>query len=142
MADGAPETIVERLIDDEKQIRGLARITADAMSLQMEDAEADLSLLAETSEILAPEINFLEFAYISETETLDAWDTATNGLLPQAIQITFGFRASEDEQQSDRGITEETVNTVEHIVTVPLAVPYNAELSESYLAVSNDRSMK
>lgn len=73
---------------------GLARLSGDRMAMDTADALADGETLARSVEILAPEINFLQFRYFDGVVWLDAWDSSQLGQLPQAIEIVIGFRRS------------------------------------------------
>ena len=74
-------------------IKGLARLEADQLQMDAAaSATGDASVMAEDAKLLAPEINHLEFQYISNGEMFEEWDSTGNGGLPQAIEIVIGFR--------------------------------------------------
>lgn len=104
---------------------GLARSEVDVAVAD----SGDPNVLLENTRVLAPEIGFLQFAYIDGTEVLDAWDTTLMGRLPSAIEITIGFRSQQKLSVSETlsGMGQAPVKTYRLLVTLPMAQPFVAE---------------
>jgi len=82
--------------EDEEPATGLARLQGNRLAMTMADEEGHLQTMAEKTQLLAEEIDFLQFEYFDGTEWVDEWDTVQYGGLPKAIAITIGFRAPEE----------------------------------------------
>jgi prepilin-type N-terminal cleavage/methylation domain-containing protein len=107
---------------------GLARLEGDRMAIDHADLQMDTQLLAAAAKIIAPEVVSIQFRYFDGTTWLDMWDSTAYGALPQAIEVTLGFRAPLVEQ--DSSLTASPAPTVEeyvrHVIYVPIAEPYSA----------------
>ena len=128
VAESAPETLTEQLMPARSEVRGLARMEGDALTLQMADQSADIDVLAAGASVLAPEISRLRFGYLFGGAVHDSWDSASANALPQAIEISFGFRPAARELASGRLQDDQTVGAIRHVITVPLSAPYNKAL--------------
>lgn len=108
---------------------GLARLEGDRMAIDHADLQMDTQALAAAAKIIAPEVVSIQFRYFDGTTWLDAWDSTAYGALPQAIEVTLGFRAPLVEQQSTL-LTSTPAPTVEetvrHVIHVQIAEPYSA----------------
>ncbi|MGH7200284.1 MAG: hypothetical protein ACREJB_06740 [Planctomycetaceae bacterium] len=108
------------------ELQGLARMQGDRLAMNLADAEGNIESLAAQSRVLAPEVTFLQFRYFDGLIWTDAWDSVTLGRLPNAIEITLGFRPPEEDavgMDSTAPIISETRRCV---VAVPLADPVTA----------------
>ena len=127
---GVIGNVLPDTIESRSQILGLARIQGDAMVMQMAQDAADNSVLAESAELLAPEIVAIEFAYLENGEVYDSWDTREYNRLPQAVEIKLGFRKDQSEFGEGSRFTTE-MDTPERIfrkvVSLPLAAPFVEE---------------
>ena len=103
---------------------GLARLQGDRLAMTMADEEGHLQTMAEKAQLLAEEIDFLQFEYFNGTEWVDEWDAVRYGGLPKAIAITIGFRAPEESPSLVFGGTVgASTNQYRLVVALPLAEP-------------------
>lgn len=72
---------------------GLARMEGDRLMMEMADAQADLDSLAQSSRILAPEVESLRFRYFDGLQWYDSWNSEELAALPRAIEVVFTLRA-------------------------------------------------
>lgn len=107
---------------------GLARTQGDRLALNLADESGDVDSLAAQTQLLAPEINLLEFSYFDGIEWQASWDSTTMGGVPSAIGITIGFV---DPDLSINPMLMRTASTSTNqfrlVVALPLADP-NASL--------------
>jgi len=122
---------------DSSGVVGLARLEGDRMALDYADTQSDIDGMAQASQILAPEVVYLQFRYFDGIDWLDAWDSQTEGRLPRAIEVTMGLRPVPELTSSARVTSEETSTTgnsdeesiqyVQQIIALPLSEPYIEE---------------
>lgn len=108
-------------------VMGLARLEGDRFTLDAYDAESDLESLATFAQIVADEVNYLQFAYFDGTEWTDTWDSSASEGLPRAVEIQIGLRppqsaAALDEEDRQRlGMDEEIGLSFRLVVALPAA---------------------
>ena len=127
---GVIGSVLPDTIQGRSQILGLARIQGDAMVMQMAQDAADKSVLAESAQLLAPEVVSIEFTYIENGEVYESWDTREYNRLPQAVEIKLGFRKDQSEfGEGSRFTTEMDApeRIFRKVVSLPLAGPYVEE---------------
>ena len=76
------------------EAQGLTRLEGDRLSLEFADAASDLQTMAANSVLLAEEVTLLQFRYFDGMDWYDVWDSVSLERLPNAIEITIGFRES------------------------------------------------
>ncbi|MCC7425134.1 MAG: hypothetical protein IT428_33105 [Planctomycetaceae bacterium] len=108
--------------------QGLGRIEADRLAMQLADAAGDTSGMAEAAEIVAPEVNQLEFRYFDGIAWLTEWDSSVYGGLPRAVEILVGFRDAEEKKTASTEMlsrlgVEESTQVYRLVVALPLAAP-------------------
>jgi len=69
--------------------QGLLRLELDRAAAQFQAEHGGFDATALNPALLAPEVAGIEFAYCDGTQWLDVWDTAQNGGLPVAVQVTL-----------------------------------------------------
>jgi prepilin-type N-terminal cleavage/methylation domain-containing protein len=107
---------------------GLARLEGDRMAIDYADLQTDTELLAGAARLIAPEVVSLQFRYFDGAAWFDVWDSTASGALPQAIEVTLGFRpliADEEAPQLSSSVPE-AEDYVRHVIHVPIAEPYSA----------------
>lgn len=121
-------------LDDEFEsrtdIRGLARVTGDALQMQSSDLAIDTNLLAENAKLWANEIVSIEFAYYENGEVYDVWDSREYNRLPQAVEIRLGLRKDQREFSDNFRATssmDAPAKVVRKVIALPLAAPYIEE---------------
>ncbi|MCA8995947.1 MAG: prepilin-type N-terminal cleavage/methylation domain-containing protein [Planctomycetaceae bacterium] len=76
--------------------------------------------------VIAPEIVSVSFRYFDGAAWYESWDSLTNGMLPTAVEVTFGFwndpppKSSASYEPGQRG----TISPYAHRFYVPLSVPF------------------
>lgn len=103
---------------------GLARLEGDRMAIDHADLQMETQLLADAASLIAPEIISVQFRYFDGSVWQDAWDSTAYGALPQAIEVTLGFREPEEETSLNSAPT--VVESVRHVIHVPVSEPYSA----------------
>ena len=78
-------------IDTGDDIRGLARLEGDRLSIAQADLASDNESLALYTRLLAQEVNYLQFRYSDGIFWYDTWDGTAEGL-PRAVEIVLGLR--------------------------------------------------
>ena len=113
-----------------RSVQGLARLEGDRLAMQSADDKSDLNALVSHSQIVAPEINLLQFEYHDGTAWVASWDSVGMGRLPQAIRVTLGFRPPQKPaaSQSLRGVQDpssegESVGIVRKVIPLSTADP-------------------
>lgn len=114
------------------EIQGLARLEGDRLVMSNADESADLEQLAEQSQLLAREIDSLQFQYFDGTDWLEVWDSIEYGTVPQAIKVTIGFRSDEDQGviNSINAKINGYENTYSMVIALPLALPAILQTTE------------
>jgi type II secretory pathway pseudopilin PulG len=104
---------------------GLARLEGDRMAMANADEELDTAALAEAARVIAPEIATLTFRYFDGQEWVETWDSTAMERLPQAIEVTLGYRDAAGETGAPRGLSGVVPigQTVRHVIFVPLCDP-------------------
>lgn len=107
---------------------GLARLEGDRMAIDYADLQTDTELLAGAARLIAPEVVSLQFRYFDGSAWFDTWDSTAYGALPQAIEVTLGFRPLLDEELSPQSGSSVPVaeQYIRHVIHVPMAEPYSA----------------
>lgn len=117
---------------------GLARRVMDRASIRFAQQNADLGWLDQQTELFAPEVIALEFAYFDGVEWLLEWDTQQEGGLPWAVEIVLVLRADDARLPATSLLTGAGINYDEvgtnhvyrMVVSLPMVDP-NAEQSTS-----------
>ena len=104
---------------------GLARLEGDRMAMDHADVEQDDAALAGASQVIAPEIARLQFRYFDGEQWVETWDSVEMDRLPQAIEVTLGFRDAQAEANAPSGLSSVIPigQTVRHVIQVPLSLP-------------------
>jgi prepilin-type N-terminal cleavage/methylation domain-containing protein len=107
-------------------VEGLARLEGDKFVVDLADSQGDQDTLAELTQVLAPEINSVQFTYYDGGVAYESWDSTLYGKLPAAIEIVIGFRTTEDLSQLERlsGYGAVPVATYRLVVALPMSQPY------------------
>ena len=112
--------------------QGLARLEGDRLAMINADESANLEELAEQSQLLASEIDNLQFQYFDGIDWLEVWDSIEYGTIPQAVKVTIGFR-----NDADQGVIKSInskingyENTYSMVIALPLALPAILQTSE------------
>ncbi len=72
-------------------IAGIARIEGDRLLLTQADAAADVETIASQAQLLAVEVQSLQFEYSDGLDWYQSWDCAQLNGLPRAVRITLSF---------------------------------------------------
>ena len=110
-------------------IQGLARLQQDKFLVDVADDQGDLSGLADMTQLMAPEVNYLQFSYLDGQDVYETWDTETYGRLPAAVEIVIGFREEQDATSNNplAGYGGNPVYTYRLVVALPTSQPYVIE---------------
>lgn len=108
-------------------LQGLARLRGDRSVIGLADEQGDLASLGALTQVLAAEVNFLEFQYFDGLEWLPDWDSVANGGLPLAIGITIGFAPPPATNALFQRAPSTSTETYRLVVALPLAAGYVAE---------------
>jgi hypothetical protein len=106
-----------------REAQGLARLEGDRLSLEFADVTSDLQTMAANSVLLAEEVTFLQFRYFDGIDWYDVWDSVSLERLPNAIEITIGFRQSSSTPSEDVAESGDISRSHLHrfVVSVPAA---------------------
>ena len=109
-------------------VQGLARLQQDKFLVDVADDSGDLNSLADMTQLMAPEVNYLQFAYLDGQDVYETWDTETYGRLPAAVEIVIGFREEANATPDAlAGYGSAPVFTYRLVVALPTAQPYVIE---------------
>ncbi len=111
---------------------GLARLEGDRMAIQYADVASDVQALAGAAEVLAPEIVSVQFRYFDGQNWVAVWDSTASGALPQAVEVTLGFRNQTQRRQDSIHVVSDGIEIgewVRHVIHVPLSRPYSSEMA-------------
>jgi len=97
----------------EKGAVGLARIAArDQTTL----VSLNAAQTASPEDLLAPEVETIRFRYFARGNWFDRWDSAGRLELPQAVEMTIGFR----QRNAPNDNTRDRTPTGEYRLVVPV----------------------
>jgi len=106
--------------------KGLARMEGDRLTLQNAEKQGNTSALVSSSDVMAEEVASLQFRYFDGTTWYPSWDSAANGGLPQAVEITVQIQFADTTKGA--GLRKKTISDVSrsyrHVVALPLAASY------------------
>lgn len=104
---------------------GLARLEGDRMAMDHADQEQDTAALATAAQVIAPEIATITFRYFDGQAWVETWDSIAMDRLPQAVEITFGYRDAVAEAETPSALSSVVPisQTVRHVIVVPMAEP-------------------
>jgi len=111
--------------DSQTNTTGLIRRQLDRAVASWASTNGDISNLDANSEVVAPEVKYIEFNYFDGTEWLTEWDSQQQEGLPTAVRIVIGldFSDSYDDPQlnpiANLG-TDQTENLSYHSLVVYL----------------------
>jgi Tfp pilus assembly protein PilX len=116
------------LASRESGAQGLGRIEADRLAMELADAAGDTAGMADAAEIVAPEVNQLEFRYFDGVAWQTEWDSSVYGGLPRAVEILVGFRDADEKKSASTEMlsrlgVEESSQVYRLVVALPLAAP-------------------
>lgn len=122
---GLASTVAARFASDSGGGGGLIRMDGDRSEMEFADQAADLEMMADRAELLAPEVNFLQFRYFDGLQWTDTWDSNAQERLPNAVEVTLGFRAAEAAETnpylSSGGSEPAVQEQVRFVISLPLA---------------------
>lgn len=110
-----------------KQATGLARLQGDRMAMQAADESGDLSSMASSVKVLAPEVASIQFEYFDGVSWTTSWDSATSNSIPNAIRITIEFLPPPTTGGWYARPVSVSTDRFQHTIALPLAQPYVAE---------------
>jgi len=112
---------------------GLARMQGDRLAMNLADEQGDLESMAAQTQLLAEEVESLQFQYFDGLEWVDEWDSVAFESLPLAISITLGFRPP-DESVSllFSGAVSPSTDVYRLLVALPIAEPVEEETEALY----------
>jgi hypothetical protein len=110
---------------------GLVRRALDRAVTAWASQSGSLDTQVTYGDLLAPEVNYLEFRYFDGTQWLTEWDSTTLGGLPVAVEITIGIdpaygldQASADvAQMREVSMSDMTEYMFRLVVRIPTAKP-------------------
>lgn len=109
---------------------GLARLEGDRLAIEHADVQSDEATLAQQARVIAREIVMLQFRYYDGTAWVTTWDTASQGRLPHAVEVTIGYRPPKPRhkpgERSAIGIVQPVTEIITHVIDVPLSGSYAA----------------
>jgi hypothetical protein len=109
-----------------KPIAGLARMEGDRLAAEYGDTKNPVAQMAESVQVLAPEVISLQFRYFDGTNWYDSWDTSSFGALPRAVEVTLGFEqppARKGSMKAAASTTQQVGRSVRQVIAVPLSQP-------------------
>ncbi len=114
---------------------GLARMEGDRLMMEMADAQADLDSLAQSSRIIAPEVESLRFRYFDGLQWYDSWNSEELATLPRAIEVVFTLRAESlpaattaSSGVQNSALTQPVGHEYRTVIAVPMSAPLTGEV--------------
>ena len=113
-------------------VQGLARLEGDRLAVTLADQQGKVEDLAAATEVVAEEINYVQFSYFDGVSWWTTWDSVSMGGLPQAVEIVIGFGPPPDQQQEQLPTSPvleaagavDVQETYRLVVALPVAAPY------------------
>ena len=117
-------------------VHGLARLEGDRLAVTMADQAGQLAELAQATELVAAEVNYIQFYYFDGLSWWDTWDSVSMGGLPLAVEVTIGFGPQPEDAMaaapttttattaSELAATLEIEETYRLVIALPIAEPY------------------
>jgi Tfp pilus assembly protein PilV len=97
-AEGLPGAVAAALLPESSNpngtpLGGLARVVGDPVVLEALDAAGDVQSMAAGAQLLASEVEAIQFRYFDGSTWLDTWDSLASEKLPNAVEITLTVTA-------------------------------------------------
>jgi len=106
---------------------GLIRTEGDRLqSLQIEEQGGQSTALS-TSQVLAPEVNLLQFRYFDGLAWYTTWDSEQAGRLPRAVEVTLGFAPAASTGPALNVPVSASADQVRSVILLPIADPFPEE---------------
>lgn len=113
-------------------VQGLARLEGDRLAVTLADQQGKVEDLAAGTEVVAEEVNYVQFSYFDGVSWWTTWDSVSMGGLPQAVEIVIGFGTPPDQQQEQLPTSPvleaagavNVQETYRLVVALPVAAPY------------------
>ncbi|SFI48248.1 type II secretion system protein GspJ [Planctomicrobium piriforme] len=110
--------LMQKDLDAVRPEKGLGRRSRDLFAL--DSVDETLSGV----DLLAPEVTEMSFRYFDGTSWADAWDSQSVGLLPRAVEVTYGVWNPPRRQVGRVDRTQAgTVSRFVHVFHLPLSEP-------------------
>jgi hypothetical protein len=131
-------------------LRGLARRIVDRAATRYAMNTADYSFTDQQTELIAPEVMFVQFRYFDGLQWLPAWDSQQFGGVPVAIEIILGLETSKDPAETESPLTglsyDQLMTTLDPnhvyrlVVHLPSAEPTDTTAASSTTSTSTSTS--
>ena len=109
---------------------GLIRTEGDRLIVQSVEANGGGAAAISKSQALAPEVAALAFRYFDGTTWYTVWDSAENGYLPRAVEISIAFTPPKNTGGPLANVTvSSSTNQFRTVILVPVADPLPSELA-------------
>lgn len=106
---------------------GLIRTEGDRLqSLQVEEQGGESTSLS-TTQVLAPEVNLLQFRYFDGLAWYTTWDSEQAGRLPRAVEVTLGFAPAASTGPALNVSASTSADQVRSVILLPIADPFPEE---------------
>ena len=116
-------------------VQGLARLEGDRLAVTMADQAGQLADLAQGTELVAREVNYIQFSYFDGLSWWDTWDSVSMGGLPLAVEVVIGFGPQPEDAMTPTATTTSTTaadpagllqieETYRLVIALPIAEPY------------------
>lgn len=108
--------------------QGLARLDGDRLALQQAYEAGQVDVMAQSSELLAPEVTELTFRYFDGATWLDTWDSSSMKAVPRAIEVTLRIDVTADDDNKPalrygESPTLSSDDLFRFVIAVPLSDP-------------------
>lgn len=109
-------------------LQGLARLDGDRLSLQQAHEAGEVDVMAQSAELIAPEVTELKFRYFDGATWLDTWDSASMKAVPRAIEVTLRIDVTADDADKPalrfgESPTLSSGDVFRFVIAVPLSDP-------------------
>ncbi len=109
-------------------LQGLARLDGDRLALQQAHEAGEVDVMAQSAELIAPEVTELTFRYFDGATWLDTWDSASMKAVPRAIEVTMRIDVTADDENQPalrlgESPTLSSGDVFRFVIAVPLSDP-------------------
>jgi len=109
-------------------LQGLARLDGDRLALQQAHEAGEVDVMAQSAELIAPEVTELTFRYFDGATWLETWDSASMKAVPRAIEVTLRIDVTADDEDKPalrygESPTLSSGDLFRFVIAVPLSDP-------------------
>ena len=131
---GLPGISGDLLASNGQSVPALARLEGQRLTLAYAEATVDVDTLAGMVRVLAHEIAAIQFRYFDGLSWHESWDSSNEARLPNAIEVTLGFR-NPNSTPTPLGQPNEAMRSSQiyrYVIALPIAEPAISASSSAF----------